>query len=123
MALTLRLHGSRASLAPVTTTFLFSGLPDPDAVSKALRNLTRLLRHPNHKTHVGRDPLLMREAIVALDGRCVGATHRDVAVVLFGYEDVRAAWSGASRWMKDRVCRALAKGEYLRDGGYRDLLE
>lgn len=65
----------------------------------------------------------MREAIVALDGRCAGASYLETAVVLFGARRARAAWSSLSRAMKDRMCRALRKGERLRDGGYCKLLE
>lgn len=122
-ALALRLYGSRATLAPINTTFLLHGLPDPSFVSATLRNLTRLLLHPNHEAHRSRDPLLMQAAIVALDAQCFDATYRDMATILYGAEDARVAWSGLSRAMKDRMRRALSKGKYLRDGGYRKLLE
>jgi hypothetical protein len=46
-----------------------------------------------------------------------------MAMVIYGEQATQAAWSSASRWMKDRMCRAAAKGEYLRDGGYRNLLQ
>jgi hypothetical protein len=65
---------------------------------------------------------LLRDALIAIDGKCLGASYRDIAIVIYGMERVRAEWVGASRWMKDRVCRAYAKGEELRDGGYLDLL-
>jgi hypothetical protein len=65
----------------------------------------------------------MREALVALDGLCAGASYREMAAVLYGAEEARAAWSSLSRAMKDRMCRALRKGERLRDGSYRKLLQ
>lgn len=122
-ALTLRFRGSRASLGCVRTTFLLSGLPQPSAVAAALATLATLVLRPNHQPHQARDPLLLREALVALDGRCVGATHRDVANVIFGAESAGAAWSSKSTWMKERMRRALAKGQQLRHGGYRTLLQ
>ncbi len=131
-ALTLRFHGSRASRAPVTTTFQLPGIPEPSTVAAALASLADLVLRPNHNPHQdrhpllvrqARDPLLLREALVALDGRRIGASYRDMAAVIFGAEDARAAWSSKSRWMKDRMHRALAKGEQLRDGGYRMLLQ
>jgi len=60
---------------------------------------------------------------VALDGRRSGVSHRDVATVIFGIEHVREAWSGGGGWLKERMRRALAAGEELRDGGYRRALE
>lgn len=122
-SLTLRLQGSRASRAPVSTSILLPGLPDPEAVSKALGHLGRLVRRPNHHPNASRDLLFIRDALIALDGRCVGASYREIAAVIYGWQKVRVAWSSRSRWMKDRICRAFAKGENLREGGYRKLLE
>jgi hypothetical protein len=122
-ALTLRLHGSRASLAPVRTSILFHGLPNPNLVAKALSTLAGLVMCPTHDPHVSRDFLFLRDALIALDGLCMGASYREMAAVVYGYQEARAAWSSGSRWMKDRMCRALAKGKQLRDGGYHKLLQ
>lgn len=121
-ALTLQLHGHRASLSPVNTSILLRGLPDPDFVSKALSIFANLVLRPNHRPRVSRDVLFLRDSLVALDARCLGASYREMAAVVYGRQEARAAWSNSSRWMKDRMCRALAKGEHLRDGGYRQLL-
>jgi hypothetical protein len=67
--------------------------------------------------------LFLRDALVALDGRHVGAGHRDTAEVICGIKRVREEWSGRGGWLKERMRRALAKGEELRDGGYRRYLE
>jgi hypothetical protein len=40
-----------------------------------------------------------------------------------GRERVREAWSGRGGWLKERMRRAVAIGEKLRDGGYRRALE
>ena len=122
-ALTLRFQGSRVALSPLNMSILLRGLPEPGAVSKVLSVLARLVLRPNHSPHNSRDLLFLRDALVALDGRCVGANYHETAVVIYGLQDVQTAWSSGSRWMKDRMCRALAKGEQLRDGGYRKLLE
>lgn len=122
-ALTLRLHGSRALVTPVSTSILFRGLPEPDLVATALSILGTLVLRPDHNPHNSRDLLFLRDALIALDGRCLGASHREIAAVIYGWRKVQAVWSSRSRWMKDRMCRALAKGEQLRDGGYRKLLE
>ncbi len=122
-ALTLRLHGSRACLAPVATTFLIAGIPNPSRLAADFGTLDALLRSPRSHVHRSRDRLLFRDAIVALDGRDVGASHRETAEVIVGIKRVREDWSARGGWLKERVRRALAKGEELRHGGYRRALE
>ena len=122
-ALTLRLHGSRASLAPVATTFLIAGLPAPSKLAADFATLDRLLQCPRSRVHRSRDRLLLRDAIVSLDGRDAGGSHREAAEVIFGIKRVRADWSARGGWMKERMRRALAKGEEMRDGGYRRALD
>ena len=51
------------------------------------------------------------------------ATHREVAEVICGTKDVREQWSARGGWMKERMRRALAKGQALCDGGYWKLVE
>lgn len=122
-SLTLRLHGSRASLAPVATTFLIDGVPNPSTVAANFGTLDVLLRSPRSRLHRSRDRLLFRDAAVALDGRDAGASHREVAEVIFGITRVRAGWSARGGWLKERMRRALAKGRELRDRGYRRALD
>lgn len=96
-ALTLRFHGSRVSLSPVSTSILFRGLPEPNLVSNALSILARLVLRPNCNPHNSRDLLFLRDAIVALDGRCLGASYREIAAVIYGWRKVRIAWSSIAR--------------------------
>ena len=119
----LHLQGSRASLGPVRTTFLLRGIPDPMMLASDFLRVDVLLRAPQSRTRRSRHRLLLRDALVALDGRRSGVSHRDVATVIFGIEHVREAWSGGGGWLKERMRRALAAGEELRDGGYRRALE
>jgi hypothetical protein len=123
LALTLRLRGSRATLGPVCTTFLLRGIPDPTKLAADFATLSTLLHGPRSRVHRSPHRLLLRDALVALDARCVGASHRDAAELIFGVEGVRNAWSGRGGWLKERMRRALATGEKLRDGGYRRALE
>jgi len=122
-ALTLRFQGSRATLGPVGTTFLLGGIPDPSRLAADFGTLDALLHSPRCKVHRSRDRLLFRDAIVALDGRGAGANHRDTAEVILGIKRVREDWSARGGWFKERMRRALAKGEELRDGGYRRVLQ
>lgn len=64
----------------------------------------------------------MRDALITLDGRCAGATYREIASVIYGIARTRSAWSSPSRAMKDRMRHALLRGEQFRDGLYRNLL-
>lgn len=70
-----------------------------------------------------RDQELFRDAFVALDGRAAGASHREVAECIVGVKRVQQEWSGRGGSLKERVRRALAKGEELREGGYLKLVE
>jgi hypothetical protein len=85
--------------------------------------LDGLVHSPHRKVRRSRTGLFMRDTLVALDGRCAGATYRETAAVIFGVEKVRTAWSSKSSWMKDGMRHALARGEQFRDGAYRKLLE
>ncbi len=62
----------------------------------------------------------LRDAIIALDGRAAGASHRDVAIVIYGRAKVESEWRPAG--LRDLVRRDLDRGLKLAMGGYRDLL-
>jgi hypothetical protein len=42
---------------------------------------------------------------------------------MYGTDYVRREWPGKGDWLKGRIRRARAKGEELRDGGYRRWLQ
>jgi hypothetical protein len=90
---------------------------------RAVSAPSHILHSPRGYVHRSRDRLLFRDALIALDGREAGASHRDTAVVIVGIRRVREDWSARGGWLKERLRRALAKGEQLRDGGYRRALE
>jgi hypothetical protein len=76
--------------------------PNPAALSEARRN--RLIL-----------------ALRALDGRLDGATHREIAAVLFGAEAVpERDW--ISHELRDRTARLVRLGVGMMNGGYRRLL-
>lgn len=62
------------------------------------------------------------DALIALDGHLEGRNFRDIALVLFGQDRVRAHWSGDTQWMKSRIRRASKIGKLLMNGEYRALL-
>jgi hypothetical protein len=64
--------------------------------------------------------LLLRDALIALDGHCAGATLRKIAAVICGPRRVEEDWPG--KGLRQRVRRARHRGLALHNGGYRDLL-
>ena len=61
-------------------------------------------------------------ALQAYDGMAAGASHRDIAVALFGEKEVRNDWAGHSDYMRSRVRRLVCAGSALVRGGYRTVL-
>lgn len=120
--MTLRCRGCSLAKTPANLT-LVSELSAPDDYSQAVASLADLLLRPAIEPKSSRTRLMFRDALIALDGKCVGASYREIATIIYGQKRVLTDWVGASRWMKDRIRRAHAKGEELRDGGFRDLLK
>lgn len=61
-------------------------------------------------------------ALQAFDERAAGASHRDIAVVLYGANRVNSDWQGRSSYLRCRVQRTLRFGHALVQEGYRRLL-
>ena len=70
----------------------------------------------------GQSELRLRECLVALDGHLQGRTYRDIAEVLYGSDRVAETWTSETRFMKDKVRRAVERGLELMNGEYRKLL-
>ncbi len=119
---TLRLHGRRAASGPVALTLLISGLAEARSAASILTSLADLPNLALRWTKRSRRQFLMRDALIALDGHAVGASYREIAIAIVGPQQARAAWDSPSRALKERMRRALAKGESLRDGDYRTLI-
>lgn len=122
-SVTICLIGHRASRAPVSLTFL---VPARSAVAEAaalLASLPELMTMRPRWVKRTREQVLIRDAFVAFDGRAAGATHREVAEVIVGSKRVREEWSPRGGWLKERMRRALAKGQELCDGGHWRVVE
>ena len=122
-ALTLRLRGTTALRGPVCLTFLIDGIRALRDAGRSILNLPDMLTGRPRKFNRSRRQLLLREAVIALDGRTAGATYQDVAVVIAGVESARAAWRSSDHSLKDRMRRALKAGMRFRNGRYRILIE
>lgn len=123
----LHVNGGLATLGPVRLTFSTVGM---SGVSKAIDEfalLTEILFPDPGKTapKAKSRPVTrieLRDALIGLDGKCAGATRREIARVIYGDAAVAAQWSDPSETMKDRVKRSIKRGERLMNGGYRALL-
>jgi hypothetical protein len=117
-ALTLRVHGSRASMGPVSARFVVEASAQAGRALAAVQRATDLFFRPRHRSNRSRERLLARDALIALDAEAAGASLRETAELIHGAEFVRREWPGKGEWLKGRIRRARAKGEELRDGGY-----
>jgi hypothetical protein len=119
----LTIEGADLTVAPVAITFLVSGF---DAVAKARDQLDLLDRvlSPNRApssvlprwTTRTRN---LRDALITLDGRRAGASHKEIAILIYGTEDVAADWGVG---LRQRMQRHYSRGAALAAGGYRDFL-
>lgn len=64
----------------------------------------------------------LKRVLRALDGNLAGASHRQIAVMLFGEAQVEAEWCAPGRPLRDKVRRTIRRGHALMQGGYRSLL-
>jgi hypothetical protein len=121
-AVTLRLHGAHAAEGPVQLTFLVPGLSGAQDLGTLLAALPGLLVTAPRRLKRSRRQILMRDALIVLDGREAGASYRDIATVIYGARLTTDAWTSTSRSLSDRLLRAYRLGRALRDGGYRTLI-
>jgi hypothetical protein len=92
------------------------------AALECLNALISTQRFPDHLFPVDPKSRRLRHVLQALDGSLAGATYRDIAVALLGEARVLADWSDAGRHLFDQVRRAVQRGRYLMNGGYRSFL-
>lgn len=65
-----------------------------------------------------------RKIVTALrvaDGLAAGASHRELAIALFGAERVAADWLGISDALRSQVRRLVKSAQYFSGGGWRDI--
>jgi hypothetical protein len=119
----LTIEGADITVGPVAITFLVSGF---DAVAKARDQfdlLDRVLSPNRAPSSVLRRWTTrtrnLRDALITLDGRRAGASHKEIAILIYGAEDVAANWGGG---LRQRMQRHYSRGAELAAGGYRDFL-
>jgi hypothetical protein len=75
-------------------------------------------------SHFQREPLSprLKQVLRALIGAQAGASHREIAGMLFGQNRTSAEWNARGRPLRYRVRRTIHRGFELMEGGYRKLV-
>ena len=116
-------RGQSLLSGPSHVTFHIEGLDRVGPVSEALQVLASFKdKSPRLELEFGQTGLRLRECLAALDGHLEGRSYRDIAQVLYGKDRVAETWTSDTRFMKDKVRRAVERGVELMNGGYRKLL-
>lgn len=92
---------------------------------QGLRQVADLLVHGRLRPPLHPPPGCARRLTLvlrALDGHLAGASHRQIAIALWGERRVAEEWSDPRRNLRDQVRRAVHRGCRLMAGGYRRFL-
>lgn len=109
---------------PVRLAYDLSGFVDVESKLMTLRRLIalrRLGRLPRALYPPDRRARRWAQAFQAFDGARDGATHREIATVLFGPDRVEADWR-AGEDMRMRIHRLIRTADRLIEKGWRDIL-
>ena len=64
----------------------------------------------------------LKTVLQALDGAIAGASHREIAVAIYGQGRVDADWNDPKENLKDHIRKTVRRGFLLMNGGYRSFL-
>jgi hypothetical protein len=64
----------------------------------------------------------LKTVLQALDGAMSGASHREIAIGIYGQERVAADWNDPKENLKDHIRKTIRRGFRLMNGGYRSFL-
>jgi hypothetical protein len=115
----LTIEGADLTARPVAITFLVPGFERIAEVRDRLDLLDRVLS-PNRAP----SSLLprwttrtrnLRDALITFDGRRSGASHKEIAILIYGANDVAADWGAG---LRQRMQRHYRRAEALAAGGY-----
>jgi hypothetical protein len=120
---TICFRGAPVAVAPARVTFELTGLAGLFAAQRNVAALQRLFHDaPSGLSEWTTTRLEKRDALIALDAHCNDASHREVAVMIYGPAKVDAEWVADGCDLKDYVRRCRTRGVRLMEGGYRHLL-
>jgi len=122
-SLTVRIAGHHASRGPVHLKFVIPAESRVKEAAAILASYPDLLTMRSRWVKKTSEQMLTRDAFIAFDGHAAGASYREMAEAVHGQKRVREEWSGRGCSMKERMRRALAKGQALCHGGHWKLVE
>lgn len=64
----------------------------------------------------------LKTVVRALDGAIAGASHKDIALAIYGAQRVQTDWDDPREHLKDHIRRTVRRGIRLMNGGYRSFL-
>ena len=117
-SLTVRVTGHRASRGPVQLKFVIPAESRVKGTAAILASYPDLLTMRSRWVKKTSEQMLTRD-----DGHAAGASYREMAEAVHGQKRVREEWSGRGCSMKERMRRALAKGQALCHGEHWKLVE
>lgn len=119
------IEGTLLSQGSVRLHFDLAGFSQLDAKLLTVRRLLSLWRRGRFLNALFQ-PLAglpqRLEVLRVADARAAGASHREIAAVLYGEQRVRVEWNGHSDFLLSRVRRRAAEARRMEKGGYRALL-
>ncbi|HEY5237193.1 MAG TPA: DUF2285 domain-containing protein [Rhizomicrobium sp.] len=65
----------------------------------------------------------LKTVLQALDGAMAGATHREIALAIYGPGRVNADWDDPKENLKDHIRKTVRRGFRLLNGGYTAFLK
>ena len=117
--------GSLAAGGPVVFHYRLHGIAGAEPGLLSLRRLIDLCKHRRFASHLfAPDPRIDRWllALRVHDGLAAGASHRDIAIALYGAERVGSGWQGDAESLRLRIRRLARDARALASGGWRGLL-
>jgi hypothetical protein len=119
----LMVEGADLTTRPVAITFLVPGFDRIVEARHQLDLLGRVLSAnrapssvvPRWTTRTRN----LRDALITFDGRRAGAGNKEIAIFIYGAEDVAADWDAG---LRQRMQRHYSRAEALAASGYRAFL-
>jgi hypothetical protein len=121
-SLQLTIEGGDLTTRPVAITFLVTGFGAVAEARHQLDLLDRVLspnRAPSSVPRWTTRTRNLRDALITFDGRRAGAGNKEIAIFIYGAEDVAADWDAG---LRQRMQRHYSRAEALAAGGYRAFL-
>jgi len=113
-------------LTPVR--LLIDAVPDPNTARiqldllRCFQDLRLTGRIRPRRTMKEMENRRLKMVLQALDGSRAGASHREIAIAIYGPDRVRADWDDPREHLKDHIRRTVRRGFSWMSGGYRSFL-